>query len=487
MSGRRRTDGLGLRLVSRTIQRYFIYAYDSVEQIDESMKVTNLFAMKNLILLSCLLTITAATLLKADDWPQWMGPERDNIWRETGILKKFPEGGLKIHWRKPIGLGYAGPAVVGGRVFVMDYQKASGKIENDPSNRNKLEGKERVLCYDSKSGELLWKHEYEQFYSISYAAGPRCTPTVADGKVYALGAEGRLTCLSAVDGEVVWEKNLGKAYNAATPMWGFSGHPLVDGDTLYCLVGGKGSISVALHKDTGEEKWRALSAGDSGYCPPVMMNRDGQKQLIVWHPSALNGLDPNTGKVAWTFPFKPSYNMSCTAPRIVGNKMYVSGIGNVAALFEINAGMTEIKPLWRGTPKSAVFCSNSTPFFDGKTIYGCDVDSSAIIAVRATDGERLWSSTTPTLGTSKASKRARHGTAFLTKNGQNFFIFAETGHLVLARLTPEKYEETSRFKLLEPTNEAFGRPVVWSHPAFAERCVFARNDKEIVCASLAAK
>ncbi len=434
-------------------------------------------AMKHRLLIAAV--VFAAPSVIAADWPQWLGPNRDAVWPETGIVEKFPEGGLKELWRKPIGLGYGGPAMVGGKVYVMDYQKTGGKIDNNPGRRDKLEGKERVLCFDAKTGKIDWTHAYDRFYSLSYAAGPRCTPAVADGKVYALGAEGDLWCLDAEDGTVKWHKDLQKEYKTESGIWGFSGHPLVDGDTLFCLVGGKGSVAVALDKDTGKEKWRALESKEAGYCPPTMIGSGKDKQLLIWHPQALNGLDPTTGGVLWTYPLKPAYNMSCTAPRVFGNRLYVSGIGKVSAFLELKPGRKGVEEVWKD---KGVFCSNSTPLFHGDTIYGCDVQSSALTAVNAKDGESLWESTLPTLG---KGNKGRHGTAFMVRNGDRHFIFSETGDLILAKLSPKGYEEISRQHLLEPTNEAFGRPVVWSHPAFADKCVIARNDKEIVCVSLA--
>ena len=133
----------------------------------------------------------------AEDWPQWLGPRRDSVWHEKGVVKNFPKSGLKVKWRVPVGLGYSGPAVVDSKVYVTDYVLRSGEVKNNPGGRDKLEGTERVLCFDANSGKTLWKHEYARSYNISYPGGPRCTPTVNDGKVYALGAEGNLLCLDS--------------------------------------------------------------------------------------------------------------------------------------------------------------------------------------------------------------------------------------------------------------------------------------------------
>lgn len=422
-----------------------------------------------------------ASFAAADNWPQWMGPTRDGLWHETGTLDKFPEGGLTVKWRTPIHGGYAGPAVVGGKVFVTDYVLEDGEAKNDPGKKIELRGKERVLCLDAATGQELWKHEYNCPYKISYPCGPRTTPTVDDDRVYTLGAEGNLFCLKTGTGDVVWSKDLKAEYHTAAPHWGFSGHPLIDGEKLICLVGGKGSVVVAFDKQTGKELWKAISAEDAGYCPPSIIEAGGTRQLIEWTPDAIYSLDPETGKEFWHQPLKPNFNMSIMMPRKSGDFLFASGIGEAGALFKLDPNKPAATVAWRGTPKNAVYCANSTPIVDGGVMYGVDCKGGQLRAVDFETGNRLWESFAPTTG----ERRGGHGTAFLVKNGDQYFLFSETGDLVLAKLSPEKYDEISRFHVLEPTGECFGREVVWTHPAFAEKCCFARNDKEIVCVSLA--
>ena len=416
----------------------------------------------------------------ADDWPQWLGPGRDSVWREEGIVDGFPEGGLVEKWSAAVSLGYAGPAVCEGRVYLTDYVKTSGEATNKPGSRDELEGRERVLCFDAASGKLIWKHEYEQAYKLSFPSGPRCTPAVAGGKVYVLGAEGRLVCLNAVDGKLLWEVNFKEAYGAPTPQWGFAGHPLVDGKVLYCLVGGEGSVAVAFDKETGKELWRALHAKDQGYCPPMMIEHAGAKQLVIWHSESINGLEPATGKMRWSVPLRPDFGMSIAAPRQLGSKIFASGVRSAGALIALTDGGADI--LWRGKPDTAVYSANATPFLDGDVIYGCD-GSGSLICAKLSDGTRLWETAQPTSG-----ERSKHyATVFLVKHKDRFFLFNDSGDLILAKLSPERYEELDRVHVLEPTNKAMGRDVVWSHPAFAEKCMFARNDKKLICVSLAAE
>lgn len=422
------------------------------------------------------------SLLFADDWPEWLGPDRASEWHEDRIVQTFPKEGLNIKWRKPVGLGYSGPAVVGGKVFLMDYIPRSGNVTNNPGSRARLEGEERILCFNAENGQLLWEYAYNRPYRLSYPSGPRCTTTVDDGCVYALGAEGTLSCLKADTGKLLWQRELTTEYGTTSPLWGFSAHPLIDGDLLYTLAGGEGSLVIALDKKTGKEVWRSLSSRSQGYCPPTMISSNGKKQLVIWHPESINGLDPATGKLKWSVPLEPDYDMSIAAPRMVDNKLFASGIGQVGVLIQLDPNLTKAEVLWRGKAKDAIYSVNATPFVEDGMIYGVDGQSGALIGAQLDDGKRLWSTNQPTSG---SKRRERQATAFLVKHQDRFFLFSETGDLILANLTREGYEELGRFHVLKPTGECFGREVVWNHPAFAERCMFVRNDEELVCVDLA--
>lgn len=423
----------------------------------------------------------AGTVLAAD-WPQWMGPARDSVWREEGIVEQFPEGGPPVRWRVPVAGGYAGPSVANGRVFVPDFVRQEGEINNNPNNRNELKGTERILCFDAATGDPLWTHQYDEQYAISYASGPRVTPTVDGDRVYTLGAEGALFCLNVENGQPIWSKNLPSEYKMETPIWGFCGHPLVDGDLLYCLVGGRESVAVAFDKHTGEEVWHALSAREPGYCPPTMIQIDGQKQLLIWHAEALNGLDPATGEVYWTQPLAPKYGMAIAAPRLSGELLFASGIGPVSGVYKIGSSPANAELVWGdNNPRRGVYCSNSTPFIEGDTIYGVGVHNGELCAADLRTGKRLWETFQATTG----DRRASSATAFIVRHDDRFFLFNDQGELISARMDREGFQELDRAPILEPTNEASGRSVVWTHPAFANRSMYIRNDKELRCVSLA--
>lgn len=424
-------------------------------------------------------TVLLSPMLRADDWPQWMGPQRDAIWRETGILDKFPEGGPKVLWRKPLAYGYAGPAVADGKVYVLDF-KTDKMPKVNAGARSKVPGTERIVCLRASDGELIWKHEYEITYHISYPGGPRATPTVDAGKVYTLGADGNLTCLDAIKGNVIWSNDLEKTYETKSPLWGYAGHPLVVEDKLICMAGGKGSAVVAFDKNTGKEIWKALTTKDIGYSPPTLIEAGGVKQLLIWHSESINSLNPKTGEVYWSVPLAPQFGMSIMAPRQHGDYLFAGGVGGKAVLLKLAKDKPAAEEVWRGKNTTAVYPVNTTPFLENGLIYGIGNDG-YLRGIELETGKRLWETFAPVTG----NERANSGTSFMVKNVDRFFFASETGELVIGTLSAAGYEEGSRWKMLAPTGDGFGRPIVWSHPAFANRCIYARNDREIVCVSLA--
>jgi outer membrane protein assembly factor BamB len=445
------------------------------------------FLSRVVLLCGALLLSSFASSLRADDWPQWQGPQRDGVWRETGILEKFPASGLKVRWRTPIGGGYSGPSVAGDRVYVMDRQLGGGA--SGPRNafaRTAIPGTERVLCLNEADGKILWQHEYDCPYEMSYGAGPRATPLVSDGKVYTLGAEGNLLCLDAASGKVLWSHDFKAEYHAKTPIWGFAGHPLLEGKKLFCLVGGPGSVAVAFDKDTGKELWRALSAREPGYCGPMLITAGGARQLILWHSQAVNSLDPETGKVYWSQPWEVKMGLCIPTPRLSGDLLFFTTFYTSSHCFKLNGSQPDASLLWEGKSFSekntdTLHSIISTPFIEDGYIYGvCSYGQ--LRCLKLETGERLWETLA---ATTNDNKETRWATAFIIKNGNRFFLANEKGDLIIAKLSPKGYDEISRTHLIDPVNMDPRRAVVWSHPAFAHKCVYARNDKEILSASLA--
>ncbi len=437
----------------------------------------------------------AVTSVAADDWPQWLGPKRDGVWREKGILDKFPPKGPKVNWRADIGAGYSGPAVADGRVFVTDFVADPGaqRPSNAFDEKTPVAGRERVLCLGAADGGPLWKYEHPCTYQVSYASGPRASPLVDGDRVYTLGTMGHLACLGVKKGDKIWSKELRDEYKgsgkaAGGAWWGFSASPLIDGDKLICLVGGEGSIAVAFDKKTGKELWRSLSASEAGYAPPMIYEQGGKRHLIIWHPDAVVSLDPETGKERWSKEFRIKAGLSIPTPRLDGDKLFITAFYDGSLMLKLKPDGSGADVLYQSKVKSEtprltteLHSIMPTPFIVDGHIYGvCSYGE--LRCLDEDTGKRVWMTREPTGGT-----ETRWANAFLVRNGDRYFLFNEKGDLIIARLTPKGYEEVSRAHLLDPDNKLPGRPVVWSHPAFANKAVFARNDHEIVCVSLAAE
>ena len=428
------------------------------------------------------------------DWPQWLGPKRDAVWREEGIIDTFPEGGPKLRWKTPLSSGYSGPAVANGRVFVMD--RVADKIDTTkakllhkgtpPRNPNFLRklfpGKERVVCLDETNGKIIWSHEWNCPYTTvaTYAIGPRATPTVDGDHVYALGAEGNLFCLSTKTGSVIWDRDFKKDYGLNIPEWGTAAHPLVEEDLLICLVGGKGTTCVAFDKKTGMEVWRALSSKQPGYCPPVIHFLGDKRQLLIWHGDALEALNPQTGKVYWSVSVKPTYGMAIGQPMAEGNRVFIMSFNRISACIEVADNGNEAKIVWRGNTRNGVGGVHNTAFLENGHLYACGNGGNYICA-NLDSGKRLWDTFKPAAGERPAS----WANVFTIKQGNRFFLANDFGELIIAHLSPAGYREISRSKLIEPTHRVGHRTLVWSHPAFANRRVYLRNDLEIRCYDLA--
>jgi outer membrane protein assembly factor BamB len=439
-----------------------------------------------------ILVCLAPAVGQAHDWPEWLGPNREGIWRETGLLTRFPQGGPKVLWRTPLGAGYSGPAVVDGRVYVMDRERAMDKAGKPlPAGKEGIARNERLVCLDAANGKVLWQDVIECPYKkVGYPTGPRTTPLVRDGCVYTLGTMGDLRCLDSKTGKVRWAKNLMTDYKLeAPPVWGWAAHPLLEGNLLYCLVGGEGSAVVAFHKDTGKEVWRALTTEEIGYSPPVIHEGGGKRQLIVWLSEALTALDPDTGQLYWTLPYpgsvkpmRPSVNI--VTARCQGNLVFVSNAYHGPFMVKLAADKPAASVFWKGKSDrmekpDGLHCLIPTPVIKDGYIYGIGVFGE-LRCFEAATGKTLWQTYKATCG-----KKADFATAFLVPQGERFVVFNDLGDLILADINPQGYKEIDRAHILDPVQAARGRDIVWSHPAFAQRCVFARNDKEIVCASLA--
>jgi outer membrane protein assembly factor BamB len=305
--------------------------------------------------------------------------------------------------------------------------------------------------------------------------GPRATPTVQNGKLFAIGSDTDLVCLDAVHGTVIWKKTLHKEYELGDHRC-ITPSPLIEGDLLIQVCGGKpGACVIAFDKNSGREVWRALEDRWT-YSSPIIVEAGGKRQLIVWTAQAVTSLDPLTGKTYWRQEHDLQGGQSIVAtPVLQGDLLLVSGM-----MFQLDPAKPAAVLLWPDAQASArkVLSATSMPLIQGDYVYS-EKTSGILVCMEARTGKQVWRNTEVT--------GAKGGACIhLTPNGDCVWIFTDQGNLIRARLTPEGYQELSRTHLLDPTYAFGGRNVVWAPPAFANRHVFARSEQEMICASLAA-
>jgi outer membrane protein assembly factor BamB len=400
------------------------------------------------------------------DWPQWRGPERSGVWKETGVLESFPAGGLKVEWRAPVGRGWSSPVVSNGRVCVTDAQVAGRAA------------RERVLCFDERTGKLRWVRQYAVDYPDwalePNSGGPRATPLIRDGRLFTLGALGHLFCLDAANGNVVWQKSLARDYGVKE-FTGITASPLLEGGLLILYICGKPEACVvAFNKNSGKEVWRALDDAFS-YSSPSIVTAGGQRQLIVWTQEAVTSLDPATGRAWWREVVRTPGDMAVATPVFAGQRLFAAGL-----MFQFEADQPAPSVLWpeaRAATKR-ILSNTSTALLQGDHLYSART-SGELVCLEAGTGKQVWQTNTVT--------ELKNGSSIhLTPCGDAVFLFTDRGDLIRARLTPLGYREISRAHLLDPTSPFGERKCAWTPPAYANRHVFARNDTELVCASLAA-
>ncbi|HUV66548.1 MAG TPA: PQQ-binding-like beta-propeller repeat protein [Sedimentisphaerales bacterium] len=412
--------------------------------------------------------------LLAADWPQWRGPNRDGIWREKGIVERFVTEQLPVRWRAEISNGYSGPTAADGRVYVTDRVTAPIQAE-------------RVHCFDAMTGAKIWSHDYEcKYEQIDHRNGPRAAVTVDDGRAYSLGAMGHLFCFDATDGGILWDRDLRRQYKIRMPEWGIAASPLIEDKLVIVLISGQNACLVALNKITGEQVWRAL--GDrAGYAAPIVIEQAGKRVVVCWTGERVVGLDLLTGELYWQYPFPPARMIhNIATPVFENNYIFVSGFFDGSLLLKVPPDEMAVQKIWqrRGSSEKdtdSLHCCISTPILQGDHVYGLD----AYGELRCLDlhtGERIWESRL-------AVPQARWATAHMVRHEGQVWMLNERGELIISRLSPERYEEVSRTKLIEPTQGQLDQRggVCWAHPAFAYRHIYARNDEELICADLSAK
>ncbi len=413
------------------------------------------------------LAMLAAGVMHAEDWPQFRGPDRDAVWNEAGVLQKFPAGGLRIKWRAPVGCGLSSPVVAAGRVYLID------------SDLQKPKARERIHCWNEKTGGVLWTHSYDVNYpdwgfDPASKAGPGSTPVVEAGRLFAIGATGHLRCLDAVKGTVIWERKLTADYGLEE-FAGTTPSLLIEDGLLILVIGGKpDACVVALDKNTGREAWRALKDKWT-YSSPIVISAGGQRQLMIWTPDAVTSLNPATGRTWWREELGVAGTLASVAtPVHQGDLLLFSGL-----MFQLDAAKPAAAVLWPATKSGTkrILSQTSMPLILGGHVYSMKAPG-RLVCLKARTGDQVWE-------TDKVTVKSPGATMHLTPNGGSVLIFTDEGNLIRARLTPAGYEELGRVHVIEPTSPLSGRKFAWPPPAYAHQHLFVRNDQELICASLA--
>jgi outer membrane protein assembly factor BamB len=402
-------------------------------------------------------------------WPDWRGSGRSAVWNEPGVMDEFPSDSLPAKWSVPIGSGYSGPTVAEGRVYVSDRREKPAESEG-------------IICLDERTGDKIWEFRYDCAYSgVGYPAGPRASVVIHEGKAYCLGTMGHLHCLDARTGKLVWARDMGKEYEIRMPIWGIAATPLIFGDMIYLQISGSGNACVvALDKNTGREIWRALD-DVAAYSAPVIIQKGESKVLVVWSENFLSGLDPGNGKIYWKIARKLRMGMGIATPVLYKDHIFVSSFYDGSMLVKLGDDYRSAEIVWSRSGESerktdALHCVMNTPVIMDNHIYGVD-SYGELRCLDFFSGDRIWESLAPV-------KKDRWANIHFIQNGDKTWMFNEHGELLITELSPQGYREISRAKIIEPTTSQLPRGVTWSHPAFANKHVFVRNDFEIRCIDL---
>ena len=433
----------------------------------QTCHVTRLFNAIGATVLGLLLVAAGAA---ATGWPQWRGPNRDGVWTESGILTTFPAAGLVPKWKVPVGFGYSSPIIANGKLYLSDLVVEKRTVH------------ERVLCFNARSGKRVWVTQHDAyppdwFFTPEQMRGPGPTPIIHKGRVYAISMFTTLECLDARTGTVVWKHDLTTEYQL--PPSSLDASPLVDGNLLIVSIGGSPAAGVvAFDLVTGREIWKALSEAAT-WSSPVIVSAGGTRQLIVWMRQSVTSLNPTNGAVYWREPTvsggSPGFSAVST-PVIQGDRLLISGL-----MFQLDQTQPAAKVLWPDTPSGTrrILSDTSTPLFKDDFIYS-PRSGGMFVCLDAATGRELWQ-------TNAVTDLRQGACVHLTPNGLSLFLFTDQGDLVRAELTPAGYREVGRTHLIEPTSPLFEKKFAWAAPAFANRSIFVRNDRELRCYSLAGK
>jgi len=391
------------------------------------------------------------------DWPTFRGASRTDHSPDQGLLKEWPSGGPKLLWKSTAcGKGYSGPAIVGGKIFY------TGTIK----------GEAKIICLDGETGKEIWTADLgddpEKGYSTGWGSGPRGTPTVSDGIVYAISANGALTAVAAADGKKKWSKDLVKDFGGKIPQWGYSESPLADGDWLIVTPGGEDGAIAALDKKTGKTIWRSKDLTDGAeYSSVIIAEVNGKKQYVQLFMKTLAGVDAKTGKLLWTSKWPKGRTAVIPTPIYQDGKVYItSGYGAGSKLVDISG--SEAKDVWES--KVMKNHHGGVVLVDGY-LYGFS-DGGGLVCQDFKTGEKMWNE----LGNG-IQKGAVH-----YADGMLYCVDESEGSVFLAEATPKGFVEKGRFPMPDVTKLREGtNGKVWTHPVVLDGKLYLRDQDLVFC------
>jgi outer membrane protein assembly factor BamB len=384
------------------------------------------------------------------DWPQFLGPQRNGISTETGLLHSWGDKGPPLLWKQKVGEGFSGPVVAKGRLILL----------------HRLGDEEVVESLDAVTGKGQWKFSYPTAYNdqIDKGDGPRSTPVASGNRVYTLGAEGKLHCLELDSGKKVWERSLNEEYKVKQNFFGVGTTPLVEGNLVLVNVGVKGAGIVAFDKDTGKEKWKATEDGPS-YSSPVAATIDKVRLAIFFTRQGIVLLEPETGKVRYQKRWRATYDTTVNAatPTVVGNLLFFSAsYGTGAILLRVtNKGVEEV---WQS--EEAISSHYNTSVHHDGYLYGIDGRQEGGARLRCIElktGKVQWT-------------QKPFGCASLILADGQLIALTEKGDLVLLAPSPKGYQEKARAHVLTFPCRA--------EMALADGRLYARDGAMLMCWNL---
>jgi len=431
------------------------------------------------VLISALVTTAVAA-----DWPQWLGPQRDGLTEETGLLKEWPDGGPEQIWLfEDCGYGYAGFSIVDGVLFTMggrptaaDHAPSEAAQDGEDAEADQqVERKCQLIALDANNGKERWHVDLGPMLENDWGGGPRSTPTVVDGRIYALGGKGVLVCADAKTGREIWRTDLQTDLNGTEPNWGYSESVLVDGDKVLCTPGGADGAIAALDRATGKVLWRATELDDTAhYSSIIKANINGQPQYVQLLETRVVGVSPDDGRLLWQSDF-PGRVAVIPTPIVVGNKVFVTaGYGAGCSLVEIGPD-NEPTELYDEKARKLMKNHHGGVVRVGDYLYGHS-DGSGWICMAFDTGAQEW-----------REREILGKGAIGYADGMLYCVGEDDGQVALVEASPEGWEEHGRFTLEPQTTIRSDRGKIWVHPVIADGKLYLRDQDKLYCYDVKAK